>query len=121
MRHSYASEMLRSGFGFPAVMKLLGHTSPEMTMRYIDIALSDLRREFDLARSHPRHLIPQPRAPIAALRSGLDGVIDSLLTAQHVLEIFRRALPEGTSRSCLDRLTNRLTKIITEARELTTA
>ncbi len=121
MRHSYASEMLRSGVGFPAVMKLLGHTSPEMTMRYIDVALSDLRREFDLARSHPRHLIPQPRAPIAALRSGLDGVIDSLLTAQHVLEIFRRALPEGTSRNCLDRLTNRLTKIITETRELTTA
>jgi integrase len=34
-RHTYASEMLRSGVGFPAVMKLLGHTSPEMTMRYI--------------------------------------------------------------------------------------
>ena len=26
MRHSNASEMLRSGVGFPAVMKLLGHT-----------------------------------------------------------------------------------------------
>ncbi len=119
MRHSYASEMLRSGVGFPAVMKLLGHTSPEMTMRYIDVALSDLRREFDLARSKPRHLTPEPKAPIVSLRAGIDGVLDALLSAQHVLEMFRRALPNGVSRRCLDRLTNRLTKIITEAHKLT--
>jgi hypothetical protein len=37
-----------------------------------------------------------------------------------VLETFRRALPDGASPSCLDRLTNRLTKIITEARKLAT-
>ena len=120
MRHTYASEMLRSGVGFPAVMKLLGHTSPEMTMRYIDVALSDLRREFDLARSKPRHLVPQPKTPIASLRAGLDGVIDALLSAQHVLEMFRRALPNSASRTCLARLSNRLTKIVAEARKLTT-
>jgi hypothetical protein len=42
-------------------------------------------------------------------------IIDSLLAAPHVLEIFRRALPNGRSRSCLDRLSNRLTKIVGEA------
>jgi len=104
--------MLRSGVGLAAVMKLLGHTSAEMTMRYIDVALSDLQREYLLARSRPRHLVPQPKTPLAVLRSGLDGVIDSFLTAQHVLEMFRRALPNSPSRSCLDRLSNRLTKII---------
>jgi integrase len=118
MRHSYASEMLRAGVGFPAVMKLLGHTSPELTMRYIDVALSDLRREFDLARSHPRHLAPQPKAPITSLRAGIDGVRDALLSAQYMLEMFRRTLPNGVSRRCLDRLANRLTKIITEAQKL---
>ena len=45
-RHSYASEMIRSGVGLPVVMKLLGHTSADMTMRYIEVALSDLRHEF---------------------------------------------------------------------------
>ncbi len=120
LRHTYATEMLRSGVGFPAVMKLLGHTSPEMTMRYIDVALSDLRREFDLARSKPRHLAPQPKAPRASIRAGLDGVIDALLSAQHVLEMFRRALPDGASRRCLDRLSNRITKIIAAARKLGT-
>ena len=120
LRHSYATEMLRAGVSFPVLMKLLGHTSPEMTMRYLDVALTDLQREFQLARSQPRHLVPQPKLPSTRLRSGLDGVIDSLLAAQHVLEMFRRALPHGPSRACLDRLSNRLTKILSEAHKLRT-
>lgn len=51
---------------------------------------------------------------------GRVGVIDSLLAAQHVLEMFRRVLPHGYSRACLDRLSNRLTKIVSETRKLRT-
>ena len=89
-------------------------------LRYLDVALHDLQREFELARSKPRHLVPQPRVPSAPLRAGLDGLIDSLLAAQHVLEMFRRALPDGTSRRRLARLSNRLTKIVLETRKLRT-
>ena len=120
LRHTYATQMLRAGVSFPALMKLLGHTSPEMTMQYLDVALTDLQREFQLARSKPRHLVPQPRVPSAALRTGLGGVLDSLLAAQHVLEMFRRALPDRASRRRLDRLSNRLTKILSETRKLAT-
>jgi integrase len=120
LRHTYATEMLRAGVGFPVLMKLLGHTSPEMTMRYLDVALTDLQREFQRARSQPRHLVPQPKMPSARLRAGIEGVIDSLLAAQHVLEMFRRALPKSSSRACLGRLSNRLTKILSEARKLRT-
>jgi len=120
LRHTYATQMIRSGVGFPALMTLLGHTSPDMTMRYVDVALTDLRREFDLARAKPRHLVPQPKLSNDPLPAGLDGVIDTLLSAQHVLEMFRRALPEGASRTSLARLSNRLTKILAEARKLTT-
>ena len=63
LRHTYATEMLRAGVGFPDLMKLLGHTDPEMTMRYVDVALTDLQREFQLARAKPRHLIPDPKTP----------------------------------------------------------
>jgi hypothetical protein len=112
--------MPRAGVSFPALMKLLGHTSPEMTMLYVEVALVDLQREFQQARSKPRHLVPQPKTSIALVRTGIDGVIDSLLAAQHALEMFRRAPPIGTDRSCLDRLSNRLTKILSEARKLRT-
>ena len=101
-------------------MKLLGHTSPEMIMRYVDVGLNDLQREFQLARSKPRHLVPQPKAQLAPIRADLDGVIDSLLAAQQVLEMFRPTLSNATSRCCLDRLSNRLTKIVTDARKLST-
>ncbi len=59
-RHTYATEMLRSGVSFPVLMKLLGHVNPEMTMRYVNVALTDLEREFQLARSKP-NLIRRPR------------------------------------------------------------
>jgi hypothetical protein len=112
--------MLRSGVSFPVLMKLLGHKDPEMTMLYLDIALTDLEREFQLARSQPRHLTPQPKAHFASLRGGLDGVVDSLVAAQHVMEMFRRALPDGHSRRCLTRLSNRLIKICSLLRKLNT-
>lgn len=120
LRHTYASEMLRSGVEFLSVMKLLGHASPEMTMLYLDIALTDLQREFHLARSQPRHLAPQPKTQVASARAGLDGILDSLRTTQHVVEMYRRTLPDGAPRRCLDRLSNRLTKILAITRKLAT-
>jgi hypothetical protein len=110
--------MLRAGVGLPALMNLLGHVDPDMTMRYLDVTLTNLQREFQLARSKPRHLAPHPKSSLAPLRTGLSGVIDALLGAQHVLEMFRRTLPDSTTRSCLDRLSNRLTNIIAEAKSL---
>ena len=70
LRHTYATQMIRSGVSFPALMTLLGQTSPDMTMRYVDVALTDLHREFDLARSQPHHLVPQPRTCLVANRTG---------------------------------------------------
>lgn len=119
-RHTYGTEMLRAGVSFAAVMKLLGHKNPHMTLEYLEITQQDLQREFQLAHSQPRHLAPQPKAPLVA-DAGLDGFIDSLLAAQHVLEMFGRTLPNGASRNRVGRLSNRLTKIVAEARKLATA
>jgi site-specific recombinase XerD len=119
-RHTYATEMLRSGVSFPVLMKLLGHVDPGMTMRYVDVALTDLEREFQLARSKPRHLAPQPKISAAPAHTGLDGVIDALIAAQHVMEMFRRSLTNGSARNRLLRLSKRLIKIIAEIRKLHT-
>jgi len=119
-RHTYATEMLRSGVSFPVLMKLLGHVDPAMTMRYVDVALTDLEREFQLARSKPRHLAPQPKTSTAPARAGVDGLIYSLIAAQHVMEMFRRSLPDGNARKRLLRLSIRLIKILAEIRKLQT-
>jgi len=44
---------------------------PDMTMRYLDVTLTDLKREFELARSKPRHLTPQPTPSVARFELGL--------------------------------------------------
>jgi hypothetical protein len=48
----------------------------------------------------------------------LPGVLHSLQAAQHVVEMFRRSLPDGGERRILDRLVNRLTKILSLVRKL---
>ena len=120
LRHTYATEMLRSGVSFPILMKLLGHVDPAMTMRYVDVALTDLEREFQLARSKPRHLAPQPKTSAAPVRAGLDGLIDFLIASQHIMEMFRRSLPNGHTRNRVLRLSKRLFKILAEIRKLRT-
>lgn len=117
-RHTYATEMLRAGVTLPSLMKLLGHTSADMTVRYLKITLPDLQREFHLARSQPRHLTPQPKSPATTVGANLPGLLESLRLSQHVLEMFRRTLPDGRTRQCLDRLANRLSKIVAEAAKL---
>ena len=62
-RHTYATEMRRSGVSFPVLMKLLGHLDPETTMRYVDVALTDLEREFQLAPLPPQASRSQPKLP----------------------------------------------------------
>jgi len=122
-RHTYASEMLRSGVSLPAVVKLLGHKSPRMTLQYLEITQQDLQREFRLARSQPRHIAPPPLLPSSSSppRPDLESLIDSLRAAQHVLEMFRRSVAETSVRRLLDRLANRLVKIATEAKKLNTS
>ena len=120
LRHSFGTEMLRAGVSFPAVMKLLGHQNPEMTLRYVEVCLLDLQREFHLACSQPRHLLPSSRLPasISSAQPNLASLLDSLHVTQHVLEMFRRTFPQGPHRRLLDRLANRLTKIASETRKL---
>jgi hypothetical protein len=77
-----------------------------------------LQREFHLARSQPRHLTPPRKARNVSPRGGLDGVVESLLFAQHVLATFRRSLQNGAAKHRLDQLANRLTKILSEIRKL---
>jgi hypothetical protein len=106
--------MLRSGVSFPVLMKLLGHVDPEMIMRYVDVALTDLEREIRMARAKPRHLASQPMSSSPDFHAGFNGFIDFFQASQHALELFRRCLPGGDMRNRIDRLANRLTKIRAE-------
>jgi integrase len=118
-RHTYATEMLRAGVSFPALMKLLGHASPEMTMNYAEFTPNDVYREFHELRDPSRHRLPPPKAFAASFLADLPSSLQAIQSAQHVLEMFRRTLPETDSASAvLDRMVNRLTKIAAQLRKL---
>jgi site-specific recombinase XerD len=48
-RHTFAVDMIRESMPLPVLMRLLGHTSIEMTMRYVNLSAEDVRREFERA------------------------------------------------------------------------
>jgi len=89
-----------------------------MTMAYLDITQMDLQREFQLARSHPRHLVPPPRVPVpvTAPHANLASLLDFLRASQHVLEMCRRGTSDEAARRLFTRLENRLMKMIAEIR-----
>ncbi len=45
-RHTYATELVRGGLNLVGVMKLLGHRTIKMTLRYVKVTNEDLGRDY---------------------------------------------------------------------------
>jgi integrase len=58
LRHTYATELANAGMSLQALMALLGHVTPEMTLRYAVLASPTLRSAYDEAIGKVRKLIP---------------------------------------------------------------
>jgi site-specific recombinase XerD len=112
MRHTYATTMLRAGVSLPALMKLLGHRTANMTLRYVEITQNDLQREFHLARQTPRHLIPLPASSPSADPDVVDAtaVVERLSTAARVLGLYRQQNPTVSDKP-LQLLLRRLVRV----------
>ena len=65
LRHTFATEMARAGMPVPALMKLLGHKTPKMTMRYVEVAQIDVRKAYDdaLDQLQAMHTLQAPVLP----------------------------------------------------------
>jgi site-specific recombinase XerD len=53
-RHTFALDMVRGGVSLPVLMRLMGHTQIQMTMRYVNLSAEDVRQEFE--RAVRRHM-----------------------------------------------------------------
>lgn len=100
MRHTYATTMLRAGVSLPALMKLLGHRTANMTLRYVEITQKDLQREFHLARSSPRHLVPMPASVSAPDPDTIEPatVVERFSAAIRVLDLYRQQNPTASDK-----------------------
>lgn len=60
LRHTYATSLVNAGMSLQALMTLLGHTSPEMTIRYARLSSPTIRAAYEQAIGKLR-----PRIPLA--------------------------------------------------------
>lgn len=123
LRHTYATTMLRAGVSLPALMKLLGHRSANMTLRYVEVTQEDLRREMRAACQRPRHLLPLPASalPPDPDRADADSVVQRLSASLRVLDLFRLHNPSSQDPDIrlllrrLARILNSFKKLISDA------
>lgn len=68
LRHTYATALVNAGMSLQGLMALLGHRSPQMTLRYATLASPTLRAAYDEAMGKIRRHLPvasagRPAAP----------------------------------------------------------
>lgn len=60
LRHTYGTALVNAGMSLPALMALLGHVTPEMTLRYARLASPTIRAAYDdaMAKINRHHPLP---------------------------------------------------------------
>jgi site-specific recombinase XerD len=121
LRHTFASEMLRFGVSLPALMQLLGHKDIRMTLPYVQVTQQDLQREFHAARQRAAqpHQAPVLLVPNCATTTDLPGIHQALDATRHLLEMYRRGLPDEKTRRRLQRLDRRLLDVAKQLDRIT--
>jgi site-specific recombinase XerD len=51
-RHTFGADMARCGVSLSVLQKLMGHSNPEMTLRYINLSLDDIADAYYTAAAH---------------------------------------------------------------------
>src|SRR5258708_38266146 len=104
LRHTWATELLNCGIGLPALMKLMGHKSIQMTLRYLKVAQPDLQREYYRARQNPIQAYSLPSLSASTAIPDLPGIRQALAATRHLLEMYRRQLSDTKTRARLQRV-----------------
>jgi integrase len=60
LRHTYGTSLINGGISLPALMALMGHVTPEMTLRYAKLASPTVRAAYETAMSRVQLRQPLP-------------------------------------------------------------
>lgn len=116
LRHTFATEMIRAGMRIEALMKILGHRSPQMTMRYVQVSNDDIRNAFENALHHSRATLVLKRAlPSIDPPEPAPRVLAQFEMLIFSIDRIRRDLPaQHPSRTALRRAVQRLRRARTD-------
>jgi integrase len=82
LRHTFGTSLVNAGMSLPALMALLGHVTPEMTLRYAKVASPTIRDAYDTAMTKVRGRRPIyviPAGATAAVPAKVDWLHDEML------------------------------------------
>ena len=82
LRHTFGTSLVNAGMSLPALMALLGHVTPEMTLRYAKVASPTIRDAYDTAMAkvrgrRPLYVIPAGATPTVPAK--IDWLHDEML------------------------------------------
>ena len=126
LRHTYATQMLRAGMSLPVLMKILGHRTMRMTMRYVEVTQQDVHRAYAEAMATIKNRYPMPLPVVneempKQVASPQDAFLSVLRRAASILEAIRRDQTKGRQRKKrIQRLVERLQRIARDFRALRT-
>jgi len=115
-RHTFATEMARAGMPVHALMKLLGHKTPKMTMRYVEVAQADVRQAYDQAMTQLRAIrsVQNRALPVPVTTAAQQPEPRQLLKLMEAmiayLESQRRDAPDPARAQLLQRFIKRMRK-----------
>jgi hypothetical protein len=111
-RHTWATELLNCGIGLPALMKLMGHKTIQMNLRYLKVAQPDIQREFYRARQNSHQAYSLPSLSVSTATPDLPDIRQAVAATRHLLEIYRRQFSDDKTRRRLQRLDHQLLAIV---------
>ncbi|RUP40235.1 MAG: integrase [Gordonia sp. (in: high G+C Gram-positive bacteria)] len=79
LRHTWATELANAGMSIQALMTLLGHRSPEMTIRYARLASPTLKAVYDEAAGKIARRIPIATGPGPAIPDRVEWLAAEML------------------------------------------
>ena len=82
LRHTFGTSLVNAGMSLPALMALLGHVTPEMTLRYAKLASPTIRDAYDKAMAKVngrRRLYVIPAGNTTAVPAKVDWLHDEML------------------------------------------
>ena len=82
LRHTFGTTLINAGMNLPALMALLGHVTPEMTLRYARLSSPTIRSAYDTAMakvSQRRPIFTIPAGHTIAVPSRVDWLHNELL------------------------------------------
>ena len=124
LRHTYATSMLRAGMSLPVLMKLLGHRTIGMTLRYAQVTGRDVAQAYMRAMENLEGRYDIPKIPThfttgePTKNSACEAIMAELNTLAVMLESFRRDHATPVQRRPIQRFVERLKRLATDFKGL---